>query len=315
MPSKTPTQADQVATIFGMAVRLAKVYEVDAILVWAGGSEDWDHLKRLVGNITLLVASDEASHVKGAVSAGLDVVVLEKDSQPMTDKLRQALLKSISDDILSAGAGVVAVYRAFDRKEIDSVSFIELDEYLGRLTARDLRSLKTRVPLETIKRVVDLAVAIGREGREGKPVGTMFVVGDTRNVMGLSALAGFDPMKGYTRKERSLSDVRVREGIKEICQLDGAIIVSSDGTVESACRLIESTGANTLALSKGLGSRHLAAASITKTTSSIAVTVSQSSGSVRLFQNGRVMLHVEPFRRAMKLRTLESRTGPDGKGD
>jgi DNA integrity scanning protein DisA with diadenylate cyclase activity len=50
----------------------------------------------------------------------------------------------------------------------------------------------------------------------------------------------------------------------------------------------------------------MAAAAITKNTSAVAVTVSESSGTVRLFQNGRVMLHVEPFRRAMKWKMPES---------
>ena len=115
---------------------------------------------------------------------------------------------------------------------------------MGRLTARDLRNLKTRVPLETLKAVVDLAVAIGREGREGKPVGTMFVVGDSRKVLAASAEGTFDPMKGYKRVDRNLLDARVREGIKEIVQLDGAVVVSADGTVEASCRLLEASPGN-----------------------------------------------------------------------
>ena len=46
---------------------------------------------------------------------------------------------------------------------------IRLGEHLERLTARDLRALETSVPFETLKAVVDVAVEIGREGREGKP--------------------------------------------------------------------------------------------------------------------------------------------------
>jgi len=51
---------------------------------------------------------------------------------------------------------------------------------------------------------------------------------------------------------------------------------------------------------KGLGSRHWAAAEISRATSAIAIVVSQSSGTVRLFQNGEVRLRIEPFRRPMK---------------
>ncbi len=300
--NKAPSNPEDVATLFGLAAQLAKICEAETFLVWTQGTEDWDYLKRLAGTCSLLVASDDTNALKPAVDAGLDVLTMERDSSSISDRISQALLKAVSDDILSPGAGVVALYSAFNDGTIDSVSLVKMIEYLDRLTARDLRSIKSRVPLNTLKRVIDLAIEIGREGREGKPIGAMFIVGDTRNVMARSTSAGFDPVRGYTRKERSLHDARVREGIKEVCQLDGAMIVSSDGTVEAGARLLESSGAALLTLSKGLGARHMAAAAITKNTTALAVTVSESNGTVRLFQNGRVMLRVEPFRRAMRIR-------------
>ena len=149
------------------------------------------------------------------------------------------------------------------------------------------------MPLDTLKIVVELAVEIGREGREGKPVGTLFVVGDSRKVLACSRPAGFDPVKGYSRKERNLNDPRVREGIKEIAQMDGAIIVSVDGTVEATCRYLDCSAAD-VTLSKGLGARHWAAAAISRATNAVAVTVSQSNGTVRIFQNGETVLRIEP---------------------
>jgi DNA integrity scanning protein DisA with diadenylate cyclase activity len=218
--------------------------------------------------------------------------------------LTQALLGAVANEQLPPGAEVVAIYSGFEAGRVDSLSYIRLDEHLGRLTARDLRNLETKVPLETLKAVVDLAVEIGREGREGKPVGTIFVVGDSRNVLRSSESLGFDPVKGYSRAERDIQDNRVREAIKEIAPLDGAIIVSADGTVEAACRYLNATAAN-VTLSKGLGARHWAAAAITKKTKAVAVTVSESNGTVRLFHRGEVMLRIEPFRRAMKWRDFE----------
>jgi len=146
-----------------------------------------------------------------------------------------------------------------------------------------LRQLETRVPLDTLKIVVDLAVEIGREGREGKPVGTLFVVGDSRKVLASSRPTGFDPMRGYSRRNAIWTISGVREGIKEIAQMDGAIIVSSDGIVEAACRYLDSSAAD-VTLSKGLGARHWAAAAISRATNAVAVTVSQSNGTVRIFQ-------------------------------
>ena len=223
---------------------------------------------------------------------------------PVIEKLTQALLTGVAREVLAPGAGVVVIYSGFEADTIDSISFIQLDEHLGRLTARDLRQLETSVPLETLKTVIDLAVEIGREGREGKPVGTMFVVGDTRKVLQHCQPAGFDPVKGYTRTERDLHDPRVREAIKEVAVLDGAFIVSADGMVEKAAQLVDAPYAN-LTLSKGLGARHWAGAAISKATGAMAIVVSQSSGTVRIFQNGEVMLRIEPFRQAMKWKDFE----------
>ena len=168
------------------------------------------------------------------------------------------------------------------------------------------------MPLDTLKTAVDLAVDIGREGREGKPVGTLFVVGDHRKVMKHCHSMGFDPVRGYNTSERKFEGVRVRESIKEIAQLDGAFIVSSDGTVVAACQHVSAPAVD-ITLSKGLGARHWAAAAISRATSAIAISVSESNGTVRLFQNGEVMLRIEPFRRAMKWKDFEY--DPPGAGD
>lgn len=300
---------EQFAAIYDLAVSLSKLADADALLVMLDGPTDWEELSKRAGREKILAAADSEEALEGAADAGLATVVLEMQAAPVFEKLTQALLESVADDILQPNAEVVAVYSGFDPGKIDSISFIRLDEHLGRLTARDLRQIETSVPLETLRCVVDLAVEIGREGREGKPVGTMFVIGDTKKVTAQSHPAGYDAVKGYPRKERTLLDARVREAIKEVAPLDGAFIVSPDGTVEKSCQIVNADHVN-ITLSKGLGARHWAAAAISKDSNAIAVTVSESNGTVRLFQNGEVILRVEPFRRAMKWKDFEYEPPP-----
>ncbi len=300
-----PTKfTDQFKAMVDLAVRMAKSSDIDALLVLVEGPTDWLRLKKLAGSRQVLVAADEESQVEGAEEAGLFTVVLDMAGGAVYERLTQALLESVADDILEPGASVIALYSGFEVGAIDSISVIRLDEHLGRLTVRDLRQLETSVPLDTLKTVVDLAVEIGREGREGKPVGTLFVVGDSRKTLKLCHPISFDPVRGYNRRDRSLDDPRVREGIKEIAQMDGAFIVSADGTIEAAAQYISAPAAS-VTLSKGLGARHWAAAAVTKATKAIAVAVSETNGTVRLFQNGEVMLRIEPFHRAMKWKEFE----------
>jgi diadenylate cyclase len=291
--------------IMGVARHLMDATSADSLLILVDEPTDWEALKQAAGDTRIVLASDEIEAIEGADEAGLAAIVVEMGEAPVSEKLTQALLLAVARELLAPGAAVVAIYSAFEAGRMDSVSFIHLEEHLGRLTARDLQRLVTSVPLDTLKAVVDLAIEIGREGREGTPVGSLFVVGDTRRVLQHIHPAGFDPVKGYSRKERNLRDARVREAIKEIAPLDGAFIVSADGTVEKACQLIDAAHAS-LTLSKGLGSRHWAAAAISKITAAVAVAVSQSNGTVRLFQNGEVILRIEPFRRAMKWKASEA---------
>lgn len=295
---------EQFLSFFDLAVKLSHGVEADALMLLLEGPCDWERLKLLAGEQKLLIAADVPAQIEGAADQGLQTVLLNSPDAPVHEKLTQAMLESVADDILSSGARVVAIYSGFEPGVIDSISVIHLGEHLGQLTARDLRQLETRVPLDTLKTVVDMAVEIGREGREGKPVGTLFVVGDARRVMHHSHPAGFDPVKGYNRKERNLDDPRVREGIKEISGLDGAIIVSGDGVVEAAARYLDASAAD-ITLTKGLGARHWAAAAISRATNAVAVAVSETSGTVRIFQNGQVVLRIEPFRRPMKWKDFE----------
>jgi DNA integrity scanning protein DisA with diadenylate cyclase activity len=300
----SPDLSPQLQLLLDAATRLVVETASQAILVLAEQRLDWARVRAITGTAAVLVAAEEEATVAGAADHGLRAVTLDVGSLPVHERLAQALLECVAAEMVPPEAQVVAVYSGFEAGVIDSVSLLRLEEHLGQLTVRDLRSIETKVPLETLKLVVDLAVEIGREGREGKPVGTLFIVGDSRKVMQSSHSAGFDPVRGYSRSERRLSDPRVREGIKEIAQLDGAFVVGSDATVEAAARYIDASAEN-VSVAKGLGARHWAAAAITRRTRSVAVAVSETSGTVRIFQNGEVVLRIEPFRRAMKWKDFE----------
>ncbi|MCG8584336.1 MAG: DNA integrity scanning protein DisA nucleotide-binding domain protein [Pirellulales bacterium] len=295
---------DDLLRIFDLGKRLAITAEADALIVLVEDQQDWHAIKKYGGRERVIAAADDKSHLEGAVEAGLETVFIDEVDSPIHEQLTQTLLECVNCEKLEAGASVVAVYSGFEPGMMDSVSLIKLREHLKRLTSRDLRKLHTKVPLDVLKRVVDLATEIGHEGREGKAVGTLFIVGDTKKVLSHSKPAGFDPVKGYNRQERDIADRRVREAIKEIAQMDGAFIISPSGVVEASARYIDAS-ADGLSLPKGLGSRHWAAAAISHVTKAVAVVVSQSTGTVRIFQDGHVALRIEPLDRPMRWKEFE----------
>jgi DNA integrity scanning protein DisA with diadenylate cyclase activity len=299
-----PKFSEQLELLCRVALEVGRADEADALLLLVDRRLDWEKLRQVVGEFHVLLAADEIGLLAGAADHNFPTLLLHLPDSPVFERLGQAVIGCVAEEFIQPAANVVALYSAFENGVIDSLSVIRLDEHLGRLTVRDLRQLETSVPLETLKTAVDLAVDIGREGREGKPVGALLVVGDHRKVLKFCHPLGYDPVRGYQSAERKLEDAKVREALKEIAQLDGAFIVSADGVVAAACQHVAAPAAD-VTLSKGLGARHWAAAAISRATAAVAIAVSESTGTVRLFQNGEVMLRIEPFRRAMKWKDFE----------
>lgn len=294
-----------VTSLLQSARKLALDLDVDVILLLTDRAYDFAAISTGLKNLKLLVASGSEEVGRAAHHDDVDFVPLLNEPQTRQVQLSQALLEAIADDLVQTGSRIVVLYPGFERDNVDSLSIINLSEHLAKLTTRDLQRLETQVPLENLRRVVDLAVEIGREGREGKRVGTLFVVGHHRKVLEMSHEAIHDPFRGYNKSERSIRSARVRESMKELAQIDGAFVVAADGSVVAAGRILDAP-AEDLTLSKGLGSRHWAAAAISKATNAIAITVSQSTGTVRVFQGGHVVLRIEPMDQAMKWHDIDT---------
>ena len=283
------------------AQRLADLSDAAAVVLLADEAVDFKAVRKLLRGKRLVVASDDEAIQEAAKEDEIDLVPILHEPQTRSTQVSQVLLEAIADELLQSGDTIVAIYSSYDNDRCDTISAIDLSEQLAKLTSRDLQRLETSVPLDTLRLVVDLACDIGREGREGKSVGTIFVVGSHRKVLSLSQEQVHDPFRGgaYPKEERMLRNPRVRESIKELAQVDGAFIISSDAIVYGFGRHLRAS-ADGLALSKGLGSRHWAAAEISKATEAVAVAVSESTGTVRIFHNGKVVLHIEPLNAAMK---------------
>ena len=156
----------------------------------------------------------------------------------------------------------------------------------------EICTAKREVNTEVLEQTVSLAVEIAREGREGRKIGTLFVVGDSGAVMKRSKPLILDPLQGHPDESKQIESPDMRETIKELAQLDGAFLVSNAGVVISAARYIDAAS-DGLDLPLGLGSRHVAGASISRQTRAVAVVVSESS-MVRMFDDGELVSEIIP---------------------
>ena len=144
-----------------------------------------------------------------------------------------------------------------------------------------------------VEEVLQLGVEIAREGREGRKIGTLFVVGDVEETLRRSRPLLLDPLYGHPRELLDVSRADFRESVKELAQLDGAFLIDDDGTFAAACRYVDVEVGSGSIFTPGLGTRHAAAASISASTRATALVVSQSS-IVRVYAGGEIRAEIVP---------------------
>jgi DNA integrity scanning protein DisA with diadenylate cyclase activity len=147
-------------------------------------------------------------------------------------------------------------------------------------------------PEKTLEPLLELAIEIAREGREGRRIGTLFTIGDADAVMAWSRPLILNPFEGHPANRRHIASANLWGTVKELAQLDGAFVVSDEGVFVAAGRYLDAN-ASDIDVPFGLGSRHIAAASISFATQAIAIVVSESS-IVRVFQHGELMAEIIP---------------------
>ena len=203
-------------------------------------------------------------------------------------QLRSAMLVALTRGIISFTDRICCVGGMTGSNQFDTLVVVDIEREFQTLLTGHADLLPDDVKPEVLERIIAVATELAVEGREGRPVGCLFVVGDTSKVEKLTKPLVLNPFFGYKEEDRNILNPFMDETVKEFSSIDGAFVIRGDGVVESAGSLIQATDADH-ALPSGLGSRHAAAAAISVATQCIAIVVSSSTGQVTLFRRG-VML-------------------------
>ncbi len=215
---------------------------------------------------------------------------------PMTraGQVKVATLVAAVEGLVQVGDRVVWLTGIQGSNTIDTVLVLDLGQEIEMFSSAAADPLPPDVRPAVFERVLSLAGELGLEGREGRPVGALFALGDSDAVLSQSRQLVINPFRGYPEEERNLLDPRLEETVKEFSALDGAFVVRGDGVILAAASyLVPPQGRPIEPLPAGLGARHVAAAGITATTGAISLVVSQSTGTVSIFKGGRLVTDIQ----------------------
>lgn len=207
-----------------------------------------------------------------------------------TGQAKIALFLALTRGMIAPEDVVVCLTGDPGEGTLDTLAVVDIAAEFEAFLASPRRELvPPHIQPEVVERAIAIAADLGRNGREGKPVGAVFVIGDAPEVLRRSRQLILNPFQGYAEEQRRLHDPRLEETVRELSSVDGAFVIRGDGVIESCGVLLEAAVDERLEVPRGLGTRHHAAAAITATTDSLAVAVSESTGAVTVFRNGRVL--------------------------
>jgi diadenylate cyclase len=207
-------------------------------------------------------------------------------------QIKLAVLMGLSAGIVSGKDRIVCVAGLPRLHHLDNILVLDLGREFQLLTTNKGANMVGSVRPEVFEGVLNLAIELANQGREGKPVGTIFTLGDHEKVLQLSRQLVMNPFHGYPEGERHILDPDLRETIREFSALDGAFVIRDDGVVMAAGRHLNAA-LEEGDLPRGLGSRHVAGAGITALTDAVAIAISESDGTVRIFKQGSIFMEIE----------------------
>ena len=238
---------------------------------------------------TVRIARAASTGRTEGVAAKQDTTIeVRSYSRHRLSQLRSAILIGLTRGLFSYADRLCCVGGLPGSNQLDTVCVVDVErEFQSVITREDL--LPSSVKIEVVERVLGIAAELAVEGREGRPVGCLIVLGDTKNVNSMIKPLVLNPFFGYKEEDRNILNPFMDETIKEFSVIDGCFVIRGDGVVESAGSLIHAPSQYYQDLPGGFGSRHSAAAAISRATDCIAVVVSATNGRVTLFRHGVMM--------------------------
>lgn len=219
------------------------------------------------------------------------VIDVPKVNLSRLGQIKIAITKGIAAGLFKKGDKLVCISGLPKLGYADSIFMIDVGKEFEVLTSQNITDITQVVHPEVFSETLNIVLELAAQGREGRKAGCIFVLGDHEKVLQLSRQMVINPFLGYPEEERNILNPDLTETIKEFSAIDGAFIIKDNGAIVTAGRHLNAA-IESKDFPQGLGSRHIAAAGITDVTNAIAIVLSESTGNVSVFKNGKLFVSI-----------------------
>ncbi|MDR2845071.1 MAG: diadenylate cyclase [Puniceicoccales bacterium] len=240
--------------------------------------------------INTIVVSRRSYEIPADPGDEPDSIAVRAFTNHRLSQLRSALLVGVMRGIVKPSDRVCCVGGRGGSDKLDTILIVDVaGEFPSILSSRGNELLPAGVSAEVLERALGIATELAVEGREGRPVGCILVVGDRAQINPHVKPLILNPFYGYNEEDRNILSPFMDETVKELSSIDGAFIINGDGVIESAGSMLTAHEQSAHLLPGGLGTRHVAACAISLAADCVAIVVSSSTGQVTLFRKGEAL--------------------------
>lgn len=277
---------------------IAREMNAKAVMFDAEAFDTDEELANLLTQIDYKVVLFSREKEGSEVPLGDNRHLIAVPKVPLTriGQIKVAVLLGVAEKLYERGDLIVCLSGGQSSDRLDMMAVVRVGDEPEFFLTNEASPLPPDVQPAVFERVLSIASELAVEGREHRPVGAIFVIGDSERVLENSRQLVFNPFHGYPEEERNILSNSLEETIKEFAAIDGAFVIRGDGVVLSAGRYLMPKGKPSEPLRSGLGTRHEAAAAITAVTDAVSITVSQSTSTITVFNSGRMMTEIEKLR-------------------
>ena len=280
-------------TMIEYAIKIAHEVEANSLLVCVDVTKDIVSFPKEIKKVNgLIIVTNKGHKLPSGITRYAKRLDVPNVKLTRMGKIKISIAKGIVLGYFKRGDKIICLSGVPKFGYADSIFFIDVGKEFELLTSDFINDVIEAVQPEVFNAVLNIACELAAKGRENRKIGTLFVLGDEKKVMQLSRQMIINPFLGYSEKQRNILNPELEETIKEFSAIDGAFIINSKGAIVTAGRHLNAA-LDTRDFPAGLGSRHIAAAGITNVTKAVAIVISESSGNVSVFKNGKLFVTIK----------------------
>lgn len=288
--STAPTEAAETRLLVEHGFQLARKLGISKVLVYAGLVIDRRLVEKHRTEETLIWVTTDPPADPNPHEFFIEI---PGEDTNRISQITIGLIMAVFRGAIDSSESILCLTGMAGSKRLDNLLIVNPKRDFPWFSEYNEELVPQLVNLKELLQVLTIALRFASEGREGKPIGTIFVVGEVEELRKHISPLILNPLKGHNQKTRSIHDSAFLETMRELAALDGAFIITPKGVVEYAGVYLDAPVSKKMNLPKGLGSRHMAAAAITAKTSSVAVVISESSSKITVFCQGQVIMSLD----------------------